>query len=333
MSGNGGVCKSEQRHGDVADYGRCGYAEYVSVDIHTANIGKNIEIFHYICDMIQFVNAKINLGLRVLRKRPDGYHDLSTVFYPIGVRSGTAADSGRLADVLEITCAEADSLRIDGNVPDCAPEQNLVWKALLLFRELYPACPPVQLCLDKHIPSQAGLGGGSADASFTLKLLNELCGCPLSEEQLLAAALRLGADCPFFILDRPCVAGGVGEKLTPIDLDLSGYWAAVVKPDAGIGTAQAFRGITPAFPEVSVEDVVSLAVEEWRGLLVNDFETSAFAIHPEFRKIKECLYVHGALYASMSGSGSSFFGIFRNREEAEQAAKASAQPFSTVTSL
>ena len=236
------------------------------------------------------------------------------MFYPIGVRSGTAADSGRLADVLEITCAEADSLRIDGNVPDCAPEQNLVWKALLLFRELYPACPPVQLCLDKHIPSQAGLGGGSADASFTLKLLNELCGCPLSEEQLLAAALRLGADCPFFILDRPCVAGGVGEKLTPIDLDLSGYWAAVVKPDAGIGTAQAFRGITPAFPEVSVEDVVSLAVEECR-------------------KIKECLYVHGALYASMSGSGSSFFGIFRNREEAEQAAKASAQPFSTVTSL
>ena len=283
--------------------------------------------------MIKFVNAKINLGLNVLRKRPDGYHDLSTVFYPVGRYAGTPDDPGVLCDVLEITEARTDSLSLSSLPIDCDLRHNLVWKALMLFRQLHPVCPPVRVSLDKHLPSQAGLGGGSADASFTLLALNELCGNPLSESELLSASLRLGADCPFFIINRPCLASGVGERLEPIALDLSGLWLAVVKPQAGISTAQAFGGITPAEPELSVRQIVKLPVAEWRTLLVNDFETSAFALHPEFEAIKSHLYNKGALYASMSGSGSAFFGIFETREQALEAADTSGQPYATVARL
>lgn len=283
--------------------------------------------------MIKFVHAKINLGLRVLRKRPDGYHDISTVFYPVGLHAGSASDPGRLADVLEITPSDADSLHVGGMPLDCAPGDNLVWRALCLYRDMYPDLPPVDIRLDKHLPSQAGLGGGSADASFTLLALDEMCGHPLGQERLLAAALRLGADCPFFIIGSPCLASGVGEVLSPMSLDLSGYWIAVVKPEASISTAQAFRGIVPSEHGLSVAEAISRPVGEWRSLLVNDFETSAFAIYPEFRDIKQGLYDSGALYASMSGSGSAFYGLFDSREQALRAAESSGLPYATVARL
>lgn len=283
--------------------------------------------------MIKFVNAKINLGLRVLRRRADGYHDISTVFCPVGLYAGTTDDPGHLCDVLEITPSVSDSLSVSGIPVDCEPEQNLVWKALRLFRNLCPDCPKVQIGLDKHLPSRAGLGGGSADASFTLLALNEICGYPLDEHQLVRAAASLGADCPFFIVNRPCLASGVGDALTPIDLDLSGLWAAVVKPEASISTAQAFKGVVPSVPEVPVEEVISLPLGQWRDALVNDFEVSAFALHPDFREIKERLYARGAIYASMSGSGSAFYGVYRTRAEAERAIADVGLPFATVALL
>lgn len=285
--------------------------------------------------MIRFVNAKINLGLRVLRKRPDGYHDLSTVFYPVGRYAGTPQDPGRLADTLEITPSDTDSLQVYGDTVDCPTEKNLVWKALQLFRsELSGSdCPPVQISLDKHLPSQAGLGGGSADASFTLLMLNELVGEPYNEEELLKMALQLGADCPFFILNRPCIANGVGERLTPIDLDLSGMWALILKPDEGISTREAFANITPGVPNISVEEVIRRPITEWKELLVNDFETSMFAIHTDLRAIKEYLYSTGALYASMSGSGSAFYGLYPTESAALAALGTAPTPYVTVARL
>lgn len=283
--------------------------------------------------MIKFVNAKINLGLRVLRRRTDGYHELSTVFYPVGKYAGTPRDYGRLSDILEITKADADSLTVGGAMPDCRMEDNLVWKALQLYRSLMPTLPPVNILLEKQLPSQAGLGGGSADAAFTLSALNELCDNALSEAQLLDAALQLGADCPFFIINRPCVAAGIGEKLTPIELNLSGLWIAVIKPAVSISTAEAFRYVTPREPETPITEIVRRPVEEWRDVLVNDFEESMFKLHPEIKGIKDYLYSKGALYASMSGSGSSFYGIYRHEEQAHEAAADCGLPYHTVALL
>lgn len=283
--------------------------------------------------MIRFVNAKINLGLHVVSRRPDGYHNLSTCFYPVGKYAGTPSDSGILADVLEIVPAEKFSLTVTGDAPDCEPHSNLVWKALELFRAEHSALPPVAIYLYKHLPSQAGLGGGSADASFTLKMLNELCGETFTDAELIGMAVRLGADCPFFILNEPCLAAGVGEELIPIDLDLSGYWLAVVKPAEGISTAQAFRHVHVGEPEHPLEEILALPVAQWRGRLSNDFEASMFAIYPELASIKSGLYEAGALYASMSGSGSAFYGIFKSEEKAAEACGKCALPYSTVVRL
>lgn len=283
--------------------------------------------------MIKFVNAKINLGLKIGGKRPDGYHDLSTVFYPIGIHAGSPSDPGRLADVIEITFSDKDMVNVAGMPLDCSVEQNLVYKALTLFRKEVSSLPPVCISLEKQIPSQAGLGGGSADASFTLLSLNEMAGSPLSQRRLMEMALVLGADCPFFILNKPCIASGVGEILSPIQIDLAGKWAAVVKPAVAISTREAFRHVSPSRPDVPIEDIVRRPLCEWRDLLVNDFETSVFAIHPDLCKIKECLYDKGALYASMSGSGSAFYGIFASREEAMAAIQGLAYQYVTVAQL
>ena len=252
--------------------------------------------------MITFPNIKINLGLSITEKRPDGYHNLETVFYPVA-----------LEDALEIrTNPEAQQkftlhqhgMEIAGN-----PENNLVVKAyLLLDKEFH--LPPVEIHLYKHIPSGAGLGGGSSDAAFMLKLLNEHYNLQLSDNQLEDYAATLGADCAFFIKNTPTYAEGIGNIFSPIELSLKGYRIMIVKPDVFVSTREAFANIRPHRPEYPVREVIRRPVAEWKDTLINDFEASVFPQYPVIVEIKEELYHEGAIYASMSGSGSSVFGLF-----------------------
>ena len=252
--------------------------------------------------MLTFPNAKINLGLNITEKRPDGYHNLETVFYPVA-----------LEDALEIrTNPEAQQkftlhqhgMEIAGN-----PENNLVVKAyLLLDKEFH--LPPVEIHLYKHIPSGAGLGGGSSDAAFMLKLLNEHYNLQLSDKQLEDYAATLGADCAFFIKNTPTYAEGIGNIFSPIELSLKGYRIMIVKPDVFVSTREAFANIRPHRPEYPVREVIRRPVAEWKDTLINDFEASVFPQYPVIGEIKEELYHQGAIYASMSGSGSSVFGLF-----------------------
>lgn len=252
--------------------------------------------------MIVFPNIKINLGLSITEKRPDGYHNLETVFYPVA-----------LEDALEIrTLPEAEKkitlhqygMEIAGN-----PEDNLVAKAYsLLDKEFH--LPPVEIHLYKHIPSGAGLGGGSSDAAFMLKLLNEQFHLNLSEERLEIYAATLGADCAFFIKNKPVYAEGIGNIFSPIELSLRGYQIMIVKPDVFVSTREAFANIHPHHPEHPVKEVIRRPVAEWKDRLINDFEASVFPQHPVIGEIKQELYNQGAIYASMSGSGSSVFGLF-----------------------
>lgn len=269
--------------------------------------------------MIWFVNAKLNLGLNIVRRRPDGYHDLETVFYPIGVHNGTPVNPEPFCDILEITPAESTEFVFSGRKVDCPLEKNLVYKAWKVFKEAYPELPDFRIHLEKHLPDGAGLGGGSADASAVLCMLNELCGDPFDQGQLAAMALKLGADCPFFIYNSPCYAEGVGERLEAVDLDLSGWWCLLVKPEVSISTKEAFAGVTPGAPEHSLKETARLSPEEWQGRMVNDFEGSLFPNHEVLPQIKERLLGKGAVYAAMSGSGSTVFGLFRSREEAADA--------------
>lgn len=251
--------------------------------------------------MIIFSNCKINLGLKVLRKRADGYHDLETVFYPL-----------RFVDAIE-------AIRInDGDVQfsstgieiDALPQQNLCMKAYGLLKQSYDL-PPLQLHLHKAIPSGAGLGGGSANAAFTLKLLNAKFNLGLGTERLLDLALQLGSDCPFFIVNKPCIATGRGEILERIELpQLNKYHIAVINPGTHVSTAWAFSRITPGENKVSIKDVVAQPVSSWKDQLINDFEDAICNEHPRIREIKEMMYNNGASYASMTGSGSSVFGLF-----------------------
>ena len=252
--------------------------------------------------MITFPNIKINLGLSITEKRPDGYHNLETVFYPVA-----------LEDALEIrTNPEAQQkftlhqhgMEIAGN-----PENNLVVKAyLLLDKEFH--LPPVEIHLYKHIPSGAGLGGGSSDAAFMLKLLNEHYNLQLSDKQLEDYAATLGADCAFFIKNTPTYAEGIGNIFSPIELSLKGYRIMIVKPDVFVSTREAFANIRPHRPEYPVREVIRRPVAEWKDTLINDFEASVFPQYQVIGEIKEELYHQGAIYASMSGSGSSVFGLF-----------------------
>lgn len=252
--------------------------------------------------MITFPNIKINLGLSITEKRPDNYHNLETVFYPVN-----------LEDALEVRTLEGSpqkitlhqyGLEIAGN-----PADNLVAKAYSLMDKSFHL-PPVEVHLYKHIPSGAGLGGGSSDAAFMLKLLNSHFQLGLSEEQLEEYAATLGADCAFFIKNRPVYAEGIGNLFSPIELSLSGYPIMIVKPDVFVSTREAFSNIRPHHPEHPVREVVKRPVAEWKETLINDFEASVFPQYPVIQEIKEELYRQGALYASMSGSGSSVFGLF-----------------------
>lgn len=252
--------------------------------------------------MITFPNAKINLGLNITGKRPDGYHNLETVFYPVS-----------LEDALEVTLSKAPdkkiSLHQSGLEITGALEDNLVVKAYLLLDNLF-SLPPIDIHLYKHIPSGAGLGGGSSDAAFMLKLLNELFILNLNEKQLEDYAATLGADCAFFIKNAPTYAEGVGNEFSPVSLSLKDYQIIIIKPDIFVSTREAFSQIKPHHPENSLKDIITRPVSEWKHLMVNDFEASVFPKHPFIGDIKQELYNQGAMYASMSGSGSSVFGLF-----------------------
>lgn len=274
--------------------------------------------------MIAFVNAKINLGLQIVRRREDGYHDLRTIFYPVGLYAGQPENPVAFCDILEIVPVTSNSrfsFITTGRVVDCPVEKNLVWRAAdLYFKRFAHPDLSVDIHLEKHLPDGAGMGGGSADAAFTLRLLRELDQAPLPDDETLArAALELGADCPFFILNRPAYAEGVGECLSPIDINLTGKWIAVAKPDVFVSTREAFAGVSPAMPEFDLRSLPSIPVERWREVLVNDFEKSIFPIHPNLELIKEEFYRLNAIYASLTGSGSCIYAIFDDEDLAKVA--------------
>ena len=254
--------------------------------------------------MITFPNAKINLGLNIVEKRPDGYHNLETIFYPIN-----------LQDALEVTRRENNdkeyTLHISGSPLEGEPEDNLVVKAYKLLKKDYPGLLPVDIHMYKHIPAGAGLGGGSSDAACMIKLLNDKFSLRLSTERMEEYAAKLGADCAFFIRNKPVFATGIGNLFEPVELSLKGYHIILIKPDIFVSTRDAFAEIKPVRPAVSLKEIVKQPMETWKNSMKNDFEDSVFKKFPEITAIKDELYDLGAVYAAMSGSGSSVYGIFK----------------------
>ena len=253
--------------------------------------------------MICFPNAKTNLGLHVVEKREDGYHNIETCFYPIPLK-----------DALEIVPAADFSFTQVGFSLDSRQEDNLVIKALNLFRNNYDI-PPLAVFLKKAIPFGAGLGGGSADAAFMLKLLNEYTCQNLNDEVLEKMAIELGADCPFFIRNTPVIASGIGNIFTSIDLSLKGYTLCVIKPNLVVSTKEAYALVKPATPSISLKEILQMPVKDWKQSLKNDFEPGIFQQYPVIAEIKTYLYACGAVYAAMSGSGSAVFGLFEKDVE------------------
>lgn len=254
--------------------------------------------------MIVFPNAKINIGLNITGKRLDGYHNLETIFYPVG-----------LSDILEFV--EFDSptrLNVSGLNIHTSEEDNLVLKAYRILKKQYHL-PELNIFLHKMIPTGAGLGGGSSDASFFVKALNEYFELGINQEQLEQYVQKLGSDCPFFINNKTVFARGTGNIFSEIELDLSGYQIVIVKPEIHINTKSAFQNIKFKTPENSLKELVKLPVEEWKKYIVNDFESYCFKQFPEILVMKSRLYSLGALYAQMSGSGSAVFGIFKTKPE------------------
>lgn len=279
--------------------------------------------------MILYPNCKINLGLNIVGKRGDGYHDIETVFLPIP-----------LSDCLELNPATEDSFVIDGRQLDCSAQDNLVVRVLNMLRAEDMDIPPVSIRLTKNIPSGAGLGGGSTDAAFMIKGLNELFSLNLTEAQMAARVGRLGADCPVFIANKPVFAEGKGDVFTPLPVPfiqksycalpplgsalpptitlsipamLENYWLVLVKPNDFISTREAYASVTPRPSKVSLQEILSRPVKTWRGQMTNDFEESVFPTHPVVRGIRDQLYMLGATYAAMSGSGSTVYGLFRQQ--------------------
>ena len=255
--------------------------------------------------MITFPIAKINLGLNVVEKRADGYHNLQTVFFPVPLLDALDVQEMGAEFPSQYDCdLKVSNIHIDGD-----EQRNLVVRAYNLLKQDFPDMPRVHAHLYKGIPTQAGMGGGSSDCGFMITLLNKMFNLGLSDEQMIQYAARLGADCAFFILNKPCYAEGIGEKLQPIELSLSGWYLSLVRPDIPVSTREAFALIKPHYPEFNCKEVVQLPVEEWRGKLTNDFEDSVFAVHPELGAVKDRLYQLGATYAAMSGSGSTLFAL------------------------
>lgn len=263
--------------------------------------------------MIVYPNAKINLGLNILRRRDDGYHDIETLMVPVGWR-----------DILEIVPAQSghSSLKVSGRPVDCPPEKNLVMKACRALGAVVEF-PAVDIYLHKIIPDGAGLGGGSADAAFTLTCLNELFALGLGKEQLADIASGIGADCPFFIYNRPMMCTGTGTILTPASLPESELAIVIAKPNGtAVSTAEAYAGVTPSEDSPSPAGILSLQPAQWQKAgLKNDFEASVFAKAPATAALKQHFAESGAVYTAMSGSGAAVFGLFENRAAAERAAE------------
>lgn len=250
--------------------------------------------------MICRANCKINLGLDILRRREDGFHDLETVMIPVS----------ELYDVVEIERVEGDSIfEQKGLVVDCDAEQNLCMKALRLMQRLY-GIGEVKISLDKRVPFGAGLGGGSSDATSVILALNELYNLGLSEERLVEIAAMIGSDTAFFVRNTPQLCTGRGEKMVPVELPLQGKYLVVAKPNEGVSTKEAYSGVKPAIPQVRLADALQRPIEEWQGVVKNDFEPHIFEAHPAIAELKKTMLDAGAIYASMSGSGSAVFGIF-----------------------
>jgi len=257
--------------------------------------------------MIFFPNAKINIGLKITGKRPDGFHDLETVFYPVGL-------SDALEFVVSGETSGKDTLKVTGIDTGGEPENNLVIKAITRLRQLSPF-PVLNIHLHKAIPVGAGLGGGSSDAANMLKVLNRHFGLNLDHETLKTVSLELGSDCPFFIDCIAAHATGRGEILTPVKPVLKGYYLVLVNPGVGINTGEAFRNCQPAQSKTSLAGLILSPVSEWRDAIVNDFEDYAIKKHPVIGYLREELYRSGAVFSLMSGSGSSVYGIFKNKPE------------------
>ena len=251
--------------------------------------------------------CKINLGLNVVERRPDGYHNLQTIFYPVPLFDEITIEEGEGDDELTL-----GGHPLEGDVHD-----NLVLRAVRLLRqEGYPV-PPLQIDLRKVIPSGAGLGGGSSDAACMVRTIAQLYHLPLSQEQMETLASKLGADCPFFINPVPRYAEGIGDAFTPISLSLSGWYLLLVKPELHVSTREAYAGVHPHQPAYSLLETATLPVGQWAERMTNDFEKSIFENHPLLGEIKQELYHQGAAYAAMSGSGSTIYGLFRSRPDSE----------------
>jgi len=261
-------------------------------------------------NMITFPNAKINLGLNILEKRSDGYHNIETIFYPI-----------QLHDALEITISHQNIdnyiLNLYGEHINENPDNNLVIKAYKIIKALHPSLPPIEIGLLKKIPMGAGLGGGSSDASHMIRLLNDYFHLDISIREMEQHAANLGADCAFFIQNRPIYATGIGNILCPILLSLEGYYLIVIKPEIFVSTAKAYSMVKPQIPKTHLIDIIKAPIETWKDFMINAFEESVFSQFPEIGIIKESLYQQGALYASMSGSGASVYGIFSKKSSIE----------------
>lgn len=251
--------------------------------------------------MLTFPNAKINIGLNITEKRPDGYHNLETIFYPI-----------ELCDTLEFVQTEEAKFSYSGLEIEGDSDNNLIMKAYRLLKDEFNL-PPINIHLHKAIPMGAGLGGGSADAAFMLKMLNDEFNLGLSSIELQQRATKLGADCPFFIDNKPVLAKGIGNIFESTEVNLSGYHIVLIKPNVHVSTAEAYGGCKPQRWTTPLEEAIKQPISEWKNYIFNDFEKTVFIAHPELAEIKEMLYEKGAIYAAMSGSGSTIYGIF-NKE-------------------
>ncbi|MFI3316828.1 MAG: 4-(cytidine 5'-diphospho)-2-C-methyl-D-erythritol kinase [Rikenellaceae bacterium] len=254
-------------------------------------------------------NCKINIGLDVLERREDGYHELSTVMIPVR----------GLFDTLHISIIESKKTEFEGRglMIDCPTQDNLCIKAYNLMQSRYPQIGHVKIILDKKIPFGAGLGGGSADATAVILAVNSLFNLGLNESQLIDLASELGSDTAFFVRNSPQLCSSRGEVMTPIDLDLDGKYLMLIKPDVNVSTREAYAGVRPAYPETPLSKLVALPLEEWQGQIKNDFEDHIFRSHPILGRIKEDILSCGAIYAAMSGSGSTIYGIFDDIEKAK----------------
>jgi 4-diphosphocytidyl-2-C-methyl-D-erythritol kinase len=271
-------------------------------------------LLHKVNNMLSFPNAKINIGLNIIEQRSDLFHNIETIFYPVPI-----ADILEILETPELKGNKVEMVITGMDIPG-EPENNLCVKAYKLLDKLY-CLPHVKIHLHKIIPTGAGLGGGSSDGAFTLTLLNRLFSLNLTNTQLIDHAAELGSDCPFFIDNKPAFGTEKGNILKTTELSLSGYYFVLVKPSVSVGTAEAYKGVKPHKPKQSVNTLIELPIAQWKDKIVNDFEQSIFPNHSIIKEIKNELYNAGAIYASMTGSGSAVYGIFEKQVSLQNVSK------------